>query len=305
MKSSSKRKEQGNMLIVVSLCMGLIGLAIVGGMSFAGLFLAQSLLQNFANQAALSAACTLNGGNQQAQASGINACDRMGQMNNMIARSRAEVFESRTNLGSSAELDGLQGIADQLCTSARDGATTLEQERQKLKSVVEAEATAEVSNQIQAIQKFQLILPWIQLSSARLLPGGSGIAFGQINGVQSTVSQLDASNNLNTIDASKGYTSASKRYLANINAQLTGADSDLNFHLSSLQPPVNHDVAPARLVLPAAFESVPTGDGSAGDLPSAVKVTLVMNVETELFGPSKSQIVVTGVATTTGGGEMR
>ena len=291
------------MLIVVSMSMGLVGLAILAGMSFAGLVLAQSVLQNFANQAALSAACILNGSNQQAQASGINACDRIGQMNNMIARSRAEVVESRLNLNTSVQTGALEALANSLCITARQGATVLEQERQMLKADVEQEATAEVENQIQAIQKFQLILPWIQISSAKL--GGSGIVFGQINGVQSPVPRLDGSNNLSPIDAAQGYLSGSGWYLANINAKLQGADSDLNFHFSSLQPPVKHEVAPARLVLPAAFEVVPTGDGPAGDIPSAVKVTLVMDVTTQLFFTNKSQIVVTGVATTTGGGEMR
>lgn len=307
MRLTPQRRKSGNVLVLVSVSMGLLGVGLICGLSFCGLFLAQALLQNFANEAALQAACKLNGGNQSDFANGVNPTDRIGQMNNIIARSRAAVYESRKNfdeaLNQSAN-SSIEALADQLYQSARDGAKTIEPERQNLKDVAQTEAIDEVQQQIAQISKFKLILPWIQVNSPRLEPG-DGVTFGQIKDIHSNVMQLDEANKLKNYDQSNGYVHSNNRYKANQNAKLPGADSDLDFKFSSLQPPVKTEVSPARLVLPSAFEDVPTGDSPQGDIPSTVKVTMIMDVSTQLGVALKRQIKVVGIATTSGGSVMR
>ncbi|MGH9550460.1 MAG: hypothetical protein ACRD3W_13850 [Terriglobales bacterium] len=306
MKRSSQRqrKASGNMLILVCVTMGLISLALTIGLSFGGLFLAQTVLQNFANQLALSGAVLLNGGNKLEQANGINSSDRIGQMNNMIARSRSAVNECKLNSDDSkSENDDpeLQALAGQLYDSACDGAQTMEPERQKLKAVAEQEVADEITNEMKQMSKFSLVLPWLTISSPKL--SLKGVEFGQIKDVQSNVMVLDTSNNLS--DDSSFTNATNKRYKANVNAQLQGIDRTIDFKLSSLQPPVKDEVAPARLVLPSAWAETPQGDQPNGYLCSAVKVTLEMNVATSLGTPTKNIIKVVGFAATSGGSDMR
>ena len=50
----SRRKNKGNMIIIVALVLSLTAMALIVGMSFGGLFFAQNILQNYANELALN-----------------------------------------------------------------------------------------------------------------------------------------------------------------------------------------------------------------------------------------------------------
>jgi hypothetical protein len=274
------------MLILVSVSMGLLCLGLTVGMSFGGLYFAQALLQNQANDLALTAAVALN------------ASDREGQMNNMISRCRGLVYESRNedNDASDRNYTDMQPLADMLLDESRQSAKDLDTERTKLQQLGQAEATAKVNAQFQQISKMnELILPWIQCKKPKL----EGITFGQVNDVQSNVTALSDFNDL-TPDDENYIRPQSNRYYANINAKLPGQDADLNFHLSSLQPPVKNETAPARIALPGAFTDTPNGD-----MNSAAKIDLSVAVGTEFGGKNESAIHVTGVSVANGGGIMR
>lgn len=296
------RRPLGNMLILVCVTMTLLLMGLMVLSSFGGAFMAQTILQNWANEIALGAAGILNGGNAQEQANGVNACDRIGQMNNMIVRSRSMVHESRSNFETAGQGDDpeLVTLASQLLDEARQSARDLDQERMNLRQVSESEAIVDIVTRVGGLSTYKLILPWIQCSSPRLITGNC-IQFGQVKNVPSNVSRLDVSNNLQQDDRDNSYLLPNNRYyMNNINAKLQGPDADLNFHLSSLQPPVKNEVVQARLVLPAAFTNTPNTD-----LTSTVRVTLIMDVETRLGCVTRNLIKVSGYATTIGGGAMR
>jgi hypothetical protein len=280
------RKNRGNMLILVCVSMGLLCLGLTVGMSFGGLYFAQALLQNQANDLALTAAVALN------------ASDREGQMNNMISRCRGLVYESRNedNDASDRNYTDIQPLADMLLDESRQSARDLDTERTKLQQLGQAEATAQVNAQFQQMSKLnELILPWIQCKKPKL----EGITFGQVKDVQSNVTALSDFNDL-TPDDENYIRPQSNRYYANVNAKLPGQDADLNFQLSSLQPPVQNETAPARIALPGAFADTPNGD-----MNSAVKIDLSVAVGTEYGGKTENAIHVTGVSVANGGGIMR
>lgn len=298
----SGRNNKGNMLIIVSVFMGLLGMGLIVGLSFAGLFFAQNILQNYANELALSGACVLNGGDKLALSQGINSDNREGQMNDMIIRTRVLVKESREEMDKAtqqlSENKGFMDLADQLLTESKQSASDMEADRKTLKQVSEQEATQLINDQLATIGKFRLILPWIQLSSPRLVQA-NGIAFGQVKDMQSNVEQLNDANDLTAEDQS--YVAANKHYSAGANARLMGPESYLDFKVSSLQPSLNKEVAPARLILPGAFQKTKNAD----DLTSSVEVNLEMDVRTSIGAKTASKIIVKGIATTTGASPIR
>jgi len=306
-KSPIHRNARGTMLVVACVSAALLGIASITGLSFAGIYMAETLLQNVANTAALGGASLMNGGDPQQQAAGTNTSDPIGQMNNMIARSRVAVYESRQNLDNVANsnLGNLQNLSQQLSDTARDGAKSMENERQVLKEAVEEQATTAIKNQIAQYNQFRLVLPWIQIGTPRLVVTGSPIEFGQLTSIQSNVSSMDPSTAVNAYDAVQNYVDTNNHYKANTRLMLPGNDADLTFLLSSLQPPMQHEVSQSRLVLPSAFKALPNGNGQTGDIPSTVKVTLEMNIETQLACHTSNDIRVTSLATTFGGADMR
>jgi len=298
--TAQNRNQKGNMLIVVLMAMTLACVAGVVALSLGGVYLSQTLLQDWTNSIALSGACSLNGGDAQDQSNGINSSDRIGQMNNLTARSRAEVFESSTSVQTSADLGPLHDLAEQLHESAVEGAQLMETERQKLRTEVEIEARDEVRTRAEKLQQYHLVLPWIQMSAPKLATGNEALEFGHLDKVQSNVMQLDPSNSVSAIDQNTGVLHTNHRYLANKDARLP-VDGNLDFKFSSLEPPVKHEVAPARLIMPSSFAK----EQDADMIPSAVRVVMVMDVQTQLVGQNKQQLKVISYATTAGGGEMR
>ncbi|HEY9678907.1 MAG TPA: hypothetical protein V6C76_12940 [Drouetiella sp.] len=298
----SKRAKNGNMLVVVMVVGGVVLIALVVGMSFSGMYFAENILQNYANECAQSGAAVLNGGDQATLNQGINSANREGQMNDMIMRTRALVKESRENIDQTAQNinnENYRGLADQLMDEAKQSAVDMEAERKTLKQVSEQEATDAIINRLAEIQKLNVSLPWLQFSSPKLVRK-IGIQFGQVKDVQSNVMQLDASNNLMTDDQS--YVAPNKHYKAGANARLQGSDSSLDFKVSSLQPAsLNKEISPARLILPDTFQPLKNPD----DLSSAVRVTLTMNVATTIGAETHNKIRASGNATTTGASATR
>lgn len=299
----SRRNNKGNMFIIVALVLCLTAMALVVGMSFGGLYFAQSILQNYANELALNGATVLNGSDPTELSQGVNTSNREGQMNDMIMRTRELVRDSRENMDlTEQEIQnnaGFRDLADQLLTEATQSAKDMEIERKRLKRVSEQEATDLIKNRLASISKMDVKLPWIQMSSPRLFRL-KGIVFGQVRGMHSNVEQLSEANNLQRED--QKYVAANKHYRAGTNARLEGPEANLDFKVSSLQPAsVNKEVAPARLILPGAFQLTKNSD----DLSSAVQVSLIMDVRTTIGAVTNHQIMVRGIATTTGASSIR
>src|SRR6516225_8486007 len=79
-----RRHVRGNTLILVCGGLLLVAATLFTACLFANLLFVQNLLQRFCDDVALSAACALN------------ESDRMGVMNNLVARCRQLVYSSRT-----------------------------------------------------------------------------------------------------------------------------------------------------------------------------------------------------------------
>src|SRR5262249_50796310 len=137
-------------------------------------------------------------------------------------------------------------------------------------------------------EQTRLILPWLQTDSMALVE----ISLGHIDGVQSNVAAANALPDLEQFDQSAGYVrQASNLYLGNIHAKLPGDDSDLAFSFCSLPAPVQGSISPARATVASAYRVSATDQ-----LPSAVKVELVLPVSTELGAKTQSEIKTVGCA---------
>lgn len=277
-----KRSKRGNMLIMSGVFVSINALALLIASSYGSLYFVHNRLQTTADELAILGTSMLN---EQ---------DRIGQMNNMIARSRQMVYDADTaSTNVSTSLSHLSQIADQLHAEAREGAILLEQERSKLATVCTQDATAAVTARFAAIRQLHaLVLPWLQVSEPSLQ-----ISFGRINAVQSNVNELPGIPALDRAD-SRSYISSngSHLYQNNINAQLPGADNSLTFKLCSLPAPVQTSVSPARAALASKY-IVATDD----QISSAVQVKLQLDVATGMGPSSSAPMVVTGTAETTGG----
>jgi hypothetical protein len=282
------------MLILVSVMMAVNALLVLLASSFGALFFESNRLQASADEIALIGARKLNEN------------DRIGQINSMVARSRQLVFASRESY---SEVDAsyihLRNLAQQLLDEARDGATTLEHERQQLRSLARQEATDAMLAKFNEIKNtYPLSLPWVRVSAAQM--NLADIKLGKLSGVQSNVSALTGYDELVSFDHSCGHLqsySDVELYKDHIDARLPGSDADLNFKLSSLPAPVgdagsnaNQQTAPARAVLASKFAAV-----DADEIPSLCQVKLHLSVATALGANGSGNAIATGTACAAGG----
>lgn len=277
-----KRHQRGNMLILCTVSFSFMSLLITVAMSIFGLYFMHNRLQASAEEIALAGARKLN------------EEDRLGQMNNMIARCRQLVYSGRDNSNNSQmNYPHLKALADQLLEESRQSAITLEQQRVKLKETMLAEAYAEIYTTYNKIKApYQLVLPWLQTSP----PSLSKVSIGCINGIGSNVTQLKGFSQVEQQD--KGYVHPkSGLYNANTNAKLPAPDSDLDFNISSLAPPCDNNMVPARLTMTDAYGTAP-----ATYLTSAVQVELSMPATTYFGAKAKGDVKVIGTAASAGGG---
>jgi len=279
------RRSKGNMLILGCCAMTISALAIVIGYSFAGLVFVQNRLQTSAEEIALAGALKLND------------MARLGQMNNMIARSRQLMYAQQiANDNSSSESSEVQHLATQLLDEARSSAQDLEVERKNLRTLSEAEASTAMDNKYEEIAgQYSMNLPWLKIGK----PTISTLNFGKIAGVQSNVVEMQKQSNLDTYDNSSSLVQISSGlnlYKECTNHRLPSPNSSLDFKLSSLLAPVNGSVAPARVVLADEFLPV-----QSDYLYSAAQVQLQLYLETGLGPHAANTLTATGTAITSGG----
>jgi hypothetical protein len=284
----SRNTQKGNMLIFACVAMAVLALGTVIAFSFGGLFFVHNRLQTACDEIALSGARKLNDRN------------RLGQMNDMVARSRQLVFATRQQQQQVESLGNaplLEKMSLQLTNEARQSAIDLDGERQRLTDIVESEANSAMQAQFDTIKgSFAMVLPWLRVDSPALVLSNAGT----VANMQSSAHELEGLDDLVQKDRSCNLVVSGNPvnlYKAGQPIRLSSADSDLPFCLSPLPAPVKYDMAPARTVLPEKFEFAP-----AGYAPCATKVELSIKVATGIGPSGQGDIRVTSAAASTGGG---
>ena len=276
------RGNKGNMLILSGVFLALLAVLVLVACSFGGLFFVFNRIQTTTDELALTGARKLN---EQ---------DRIGQMNNMIARCRQLVYDAhKSHTYAYEHAEQLNQLAEQLHDEAREGAILLEAERQKLRTVAVNEAKAEIAERYNELKEgHSLVLPWLKVA----IPTTPVVEFGFAKDMRSNVAELKGIDELETEDVTQHIVQTdSKLYKENIDAKIS-TDSELHFWISSLPAPVQSTVAPARCILAKQYMAL-----SAPDLPSVCKVEMKLGVDTGIGADAHQEMKATGIAVATGG----
>ena len=294
LRRNPRSRERGSMLTMTTLVVGILLLTCLVGFGFYLLLAQQKKGQNQADSLTLSLAESLN------------KDDKIGQMNNVVARCRELVFVSRQNAdaASNERSSILVPLANQLLDESRSSAQFVEAERKNQISYITKKAR-------EAVDKYNLhthidstfTLPWFKTYD----PQVQDVYLGYINKVQSNVTNTEVIPELRDYDVQQKYFEpGSQLYRGNINAKLPSPDSDLIFKLSSLPADVDKSISPPRLTNPEVFVKLSqlfennkfTGQRNSDQLPSAVEVVEHMDVSMK----SGDQRVRLGSTATTNGG---
>jgi len=282
------RKTRGNMMLMSLLGFGLLLLCITIGTSFSMVLFVQNQVQRLADQVALTGACQLNDGN------------RLGQMNNLIARCRQLVYASRQNnyAAAGSRQTDLQQLSQQFLDEDRQNAVALDKERGRLQALAVREASQAMKDSFnQQSALYTMVLPWLVVKP----PSMNNASYGQISGIDSNVAALKGIADLASFDKSKRYIQQSSQlYVSNIDARLPDEDADLHFYLSSLPAPVGTNIAPARLALTSVYR--PT---VGNYLPSATDVSVQIGLATDFVHGTSTDFSVASVAASNGASPVR
>lgn len=276
------RKNSGNMLILSGVFITLLAVLVLVACSFGGLFFVFNRIQTTTDELALTGARKLN---EQ---------DRIGQMNNMIARCRQLVYDAhKSHTYAYEEASQLNQLAEQLHDEAREGALLLESERQKLRVVAVNEAKSAISERYEELKEgHSLVLPWLKVA----IPTTPIVEFGYAKDIRSNVAELKGIDELEMEDNKQSFVlTDSHLYKENIDAKIS-SDAELHFRISSLPAPVQSTVAPARCILAKQYKPL-----VAADLPSVCKVEMKLGVDTGIGADAHQEMKTTGIAVATGG----
>lgn len=284
MSNRLHRNNHGNMLIFVSLAMTVLSIGLLLAGSFAGVFFTHSRLQSSADEIALAGARKLNEFN------------RLGQMNDMLARCRQLVYgiDKQTNEVADFNDPLLAKLTRQLQDEALESAEILDSERHKLVQVAKQDAKEAMQSRFDQIKNgYAMSLPWIIIQAPQLVINDTG----SVNGMESNAQELQGFPELAQEDKpniKEG--KPSNLYRSEMDAKLPIQNSP-SFKFSPLPPAVVNDMAPARTVLPDTFKTV-TGDYA----PCCARVGLRINVGTGMGPKAEGDFRVVSAAVATGGG---
>lgn len=208
-------------------------------------------------------------------AKSLNENDRVGQINNVVARSRELVYLSRVT-ESKIETDNERcwaSLSTLLCDDARNGAEMVELERKY-------QVTLSKNNVDSMVKQFNL-----ESSEKPLLSGlfwESGQTYidetnlGWVSNVDSNVFGNDTYSDLREIDQRSNYIQArSNLYRGNIDAKLPPPDNDLYFKFCSLPAPVEDSRAQTRLIKPEHYVKAISLD----QIPTAIEIKQHLTVK--------------------------
>ncbi len=272
------------MLILGSVVMAIVGLGLLIGYSYGGLVFTHNRLQGSADEIALAGARKLNEG------------DRIGQMNNMIARSRQLVYYSRLQLDDSTDkYPQLAKIAQQLLDESTETAAELESQRNKLKLVAQTDAIDAMVKKFDQVKiTYPMSLPWMKVGKPKLIR----MRLGGLENVENNVEALKNIPELEAWDNDHPYVTNNpglKLYRQSVNAELPGPEGNLKFILCSLAAPVEKTVSPAHIALAKAYKMQ-----ADDEIPSCTQVKLILPVATGIGANAQSDLSVMSTAACTG-----
>ena len=288
------RAQSGSMLTMTILCIGIMLASCIIGFAFYLLLTEQKRGQNEADQIALQLVNMMN------------RDDRIGQMNNLIARNRELVYASRSmaNWCDNSYMYFCSPLAYQLLDEA--AASNIEIERERKNQIVMMQ-----NNVRDYVDQYNLhvnpnarfSLPWWQAYALQI----TDVDAGSVEGVQSNVVHDEIYEDLNDLDRRAAYVQLkSNLYKGDINAKLPNPDQSLDFKLCSIAAPVEKTVAPARLVNPDSFKYAnyifQNGEfrkETFVQIPSAVRVLGRMMIS---MRGDKQAVTIGSTALTTGAG---
>lgn len=282
------RSTRGNILVLVFICFSLVCLFVIAAFSFGGLFFVHNRLQSSAEEIALAGAAKLN------------VHDRLGQMNNMVARCRQLVFSSLDDYDeTNKRFKDLEPFALTLLEESKQSARYLETERKQLVVICQSEVQTAMQEKFDEIKtSYRVTLPWLIISEPQM----KVVQFGKVRDVESNVKEMKHLEKLYKEDQGKHAAfvdyPAMKIYKAEKDQKLDGAD--VSFKLSSLTPAVNGEIAQARILLPDKFAK-----HNPEYAPSTTRVELSCSVQGGIGFNAKSRLQAIGIASTTGGGPQR
>ncbi len=273
---------------------GLLFLVMALGLLVSAFFFAQKRVQQQADRMAVAIAKRLN------------ESDRIGQINNLVERSRELVFASRHNLSDANErLEHIEPLARQLLEESRSGAILIETERTNIARHISEDATAEADAQSKEVASvLQVNLPFMRTFPAKLY----SLELGYVDEVDSNALLPEGVPDLKSADLSRSFArQMSSLYRANVDARLGGSDSDLVFKFASLSAPVQNTISPSRLTtakvfrpLVKLFDQQNKVGGASNQLPTAVKMELVSGISSSGDDRPDKTFKVTSAATTSG-----
>jgi hypothetical protein len=270
-------------LVVVNMAILLI--VVLFGLSLLMLFRDRGLLHNRAESAALKSAVYLN----------VN--DRAEQMNNMVARSRELVFNSRQSAEAATERHQyLQPLASHLLMLAREGAVKVLDEKKRLVR----KTIGELKAQSKSISSGGNGLSLPHTEEMRVVD----LEVGSMNDQTTNIAALPGNSALFSYDlAAKHICSGNNLYYPSLDLKLPGPDSDLRFTLSPMPRCRQGQAEAARLIAERDFkrycylikDGAETGS-ECEEFPSAQKISISQKAKT-LNG--NQQEIVTGAAAST------
>ncbi len=282
------------MLVMTAIIGGMLFLVLAVGLMVSAFFFAQKRVQQQADRMAVAIAKRLNEG------------DRVGQINNLVERSRELVFVSRHNLSDANDrLEHIEPLARQLLEESRTGAIMVEAERTGIARRISEDAIAEADAHSKDIASvLQINLPYMRTFPARLY----NLELGYIDDIDSNALLPEGVPDLKISDLSRSFAQGeSALYRANVDARLGGSDSDLVFKFASSAAPVQKTISPSRLVSPKVFRPlVKLFDrqnkigGVSNQLPTAVRMDLISGISSSADSEQDKTFRVTSAATTSG-----
>ncbi len=281
----SRRNQKGNMLIFLTLAMSFLSVGLAMAASFAGVYFTQSRLQSSADEIAIAGARKLNEFN------------RLGQMNDMVARCRQLVYSSNKQMSETEQNHNdllMEKLTQQLNDEALQTAETLDTERRKLAETASAEAKDTMKQKFNQVKNsYQIALPWLTIESPSLVKNETG----SVNGMQSNAQELQGFPELSQADKSNLIDGKpTSLYRAENDARLPIANSP-SFKFSPLPPAVGNEMAPARATLPGEFKTI-KGDYA----PCCARAGLQVTVGTGIGPNAKGTFTAISAAIASGGG---
>lgn len=284
------RKSSGGSMALVTMATAILLIVFLVGLCFMVFSELQSKNKDSADRLALAMGIRLNDTN------------RIGQMNKALMRCRELVYNSQQVYDEAHKNSPImEPIAKELLDRARLGARKLEMDQNSISKSIVRECM-----DISTGQKSETSTPQaVQILSLKTTkPEISEVKLGYANDVPSNITTMDVIDDLAKYDLSQKYADKDSHfYFANIDAKLPAPNNDLNFRLSSLRPVIGKEADPANLISVNDFIACGSiiKDGKPSDepfpyLPSAVQVTMNMNVVMELFGTQKQNARTTSAA---------